>query len=212
MSTKKLSNFQKAKLNNAGFEIVDYDAISIDFLDFEAPKQIQNAIFTSQNAVRSIFDKNIQIERAYCVGEKTKQLLKENGQKVIKMKKNASELSEFIKKRGQNEVFYFFSGTRRRKEIPESFKNSKKTLFEVKTYQTVLNPVAFDQNWDGILFFSPSGVQSYTQNNSIKNSIAFCIGVTTASEAKKHTNSIFIAAKTTIESVIEKAISTLQND
>ena len=60
---------------------------------------------------------------------------------------------------------------------------------------------------DGILFFSPSAVESYLTNNKIKNEVCFCIGTTTASalETKKIKN-IVIAETPTIEEVIEEVI------
>jgi uroporphyrinogen-III synthase len=213
LSTKILTEAQKNIFQNSEIEVVDYDAISIEFLDFEAPHFIKNGIFTSQNSVRSIISKNIEIEQGFCVGEKTRFLLEKNDLKVIKTIKNASELAHFIQKNYKNEVFYFFSGTRRRDEIPDSFKNSKNTLFEIKTYKTELNTVKFEQKWSGILFFSPTAVQSYVEKNVIANSLAFCIGQTTADEAKLHTkHTIYIADDTTVESVIKKTINTLKND
>jgi len=213
LSTKILTKTQKELFNDSGMDVIDYDAISIEFLDFEAPQFVKNGIFTSQNAVRSILGKNIQISNAFCVGEKTKQLLEENGQNVVKMYEYASELAEFIQNNYQNEEFYFFCGNRRKEEIPSSFKNSKNTLFELKTYKTDLNSMKFDQKWDGILFFSPSGVQSYAAKNSLGTTPVFCIGKSTAEEAKLHIKSpIYLADDTTIESVIKKAINTLKND
>lgn len=213
LSTKLLTEAQKILFQNTGLDVIEYDAISIEFLEFKTPISIKNAIFTSQNAVRSISSKNIQIENSFCVGKKTQELLVENGQNVVKMSEYASELGLFIQKNYQNEEFYFFCGDRRKEEIPASFKNSKNTLFEIKTYKTKLHSVKFDQKWDGILFFSPSGVASYTINNSIETTPVFCIGKTTAEEAKLYTKSpIYIAYKTTVESVIEMAINTLIND
>ena len=64
LSTKILTKTQKELFNDSGMDVIDYDAISIEFLDFEAPQFVKNGIFTSQNAVRSILGKNIQISRA----------------------------------------------------------------------------------------------------------------------------------------------------
>ncbi len=218
LSTKKLSESQKDLLLQAGCSLVQYDAITISFLDFDIPENAANAIFTSQNSVRAFFEKKHPekaktnfFKKAYCVGEKTSQLLEENGQKVSFCAKNSSELSDFILKSTKKDTFYYFCGSRRRDELPEKLKKGKMTLFEVKTYQTDLNPVNFDSIFDGILFFSPSGVQSFCSVNRIETAIAFCIGETTASEAKKHTNKIEIANCTTIESTIAKTVKILKN-
>ena len=52
------------------------------------------------------------------------------------------------------------------------------------------------------MFYSPSTVQSYRQENNAEP-IAFCIGETTAKEAKKHFKDVRIAKVPTVESVIE---------
>ena len=83
-------------------------------------------------------------------------------------------------------------------------------MFEVKTYKTVLKTKKFDQNWDGILFFSPSGVASYiSENKDQRNTHAFCIGQTTATSAKKYFKSVVVANSNTIQSVLEKTIAIL---
>ena len=73
-----------------------------------------------------------------------------------------------------------------------------------------LNLKKFESKFDGILFFSPSGVQSFTEQNRL-NSTAFCIGETTASKAKKHTHEIIIASKPSIENVIVKVVKKLKS-
>ena len=44
LSTKKLSPVQKDQLLQQGVHVVDYDAIAVTFLDFDAPEIIDNAI------------------------------------------------------------------------------------------------------------------------------------------------------------------------
>jgi len=212
LCTKKLSRSQKELLLNAGaFSLEEYNAIQIHTVPFEVPVLIENAIFTSQNAVCSIQNSEFRIQNCFCVGKKTKSLLEGNGQKVIKMTEYGSKLADFIVKYHKNETFYFFCGNRRKDDIPSILKNAKIELFEVKTYKTTLNKVKFDQKIDGILFFSPSGVESFTSENKLENAFAFCIGNTTAAEAKKHTQNVIVSNETTIESTILKAIETLKN-
>lgn len=212
LSTKKLKPHQRDLLLGSGFRLMEYDAITIDYLNTNVPTTIKNAIFTSQNAFNAIINKAISIRQCFCVGEKTKALLEKNGQKVIKTSKNASELGEFIQKNYQNEKFYFFSGTLRREEISASFENSKNTIFELKTYKTEINFKKFKQKWDGILFFSPSGVESFCNKNKIAEAVAICIGETTAKQARKYSENVVVANTTTIESVIAKAVHSLKNE
>jgi uroporphyrinogen-III synthase len=199
---------------------VEYNAIKIDFVPFKAPKTIANAIFTSQNAVIAVMGCELRVTNCFCVGEKTKSLLEENGQKVIKMTEYASELADYLIKNHKNESFHFFCGNIRSDEIPSKLKENNFYLEEVEVYKTTLNPKKFERQFDAILFFSPSGVQSFIEGNTnINNEIpafagktkAICIGTTTASEAKKYTKNVEISNITTVESVIAKAVKTLKS-
>ena len=89
---------------------------------------------------------------------------------------------------------------------------NKKTIGfkEITVYKTELNIQEFQQEFDGILFFSPSAVKSFTSKNTIGDSTAFCIGETTAAEAKKHTKNMQIATKPSIENVIVQVVKTLK--
>ncbi|MFT5102525.1 MAG: uroporphyrinogen-III synthase [Candidatus Latescibacterota bacterium] len=216
LSTKTLNLEQKQLILDANMEFSEYDAISITPISFKLAKIIKNGIFSSQNAIKSVdtYQKKLlfgNIENCFCVGDKTASLLKENGQYVVKIAKNASELAHFINKSYENEDFYFFCGSNRRDELPESIKNSKNRLFEVITYKIELNAIIFNQKLHKILFFSPSGVQSFISENGVNGALAVCIGETTASEARKHTSNVIISNETTVESVIEKAIELKSN-
>ncbi len=215
LSTKKLSVTQRELLLNSGLSLVEYDAINIEFIDFEAPAEIENAIFTSRNAVNSFFKDGVHsntIKNSFCVGKKTEAILLKNGQNVVKTAQNASELALFITKRHKNDAFLYFSGSRRREVLPETLKKAKIDVFETKTYKTELKTMKFDQKWDGILFFSPSGIESFVLENNMANSTVFCIGETTAAEAKKYTSNVIVANSTTVESVIAKAVKALKEN
>ncbi len=215
LSTKKLSISQKELLINAGVSLVEYNAIKIEFIPFNFPSIIKNAIFTSQNGVKSFF-KNINssaVENCFCVGEKTKAQLQENGQKVIKMTEYASELAQYLVENHKNDHFHFFCGNIRSEEISSKLKENDIIFEEIEVYKTTLNPKKFDRQFDAIMFFSPSGVRSLCQEHrNLTNSKAIfvCIGTTTALEAKKHTENVVISNSTTVESVIAKAAKILK--
>ncbi len=202
LSTKKLTIAQKELLLNTGISFVEYNAIQIEFLESIVEADIQNAIFTSKNAVRAIINSGMNISNCFCVGENTKRLLEENGKKVIETAQNASNLAEIIIKNYKDDSFLFFCGNLRRNELPDLLNQNNIELKEQIVYKTHQNLKKFDRSFDGILFFSPSGIQSYVEENKMNDSIAFCIGKTTASEARKHTKNIIIANKPTVENVI----------
>lgn len=220
LSTKKLKENQRSLLLNAGVSLVEYNAIKIDFETFEIPVNIENAIFTSQNGVNSFFD-NMSlnnealldlnaIENCFCVGEKTKMLLEENGLKVTKMTEYASELVEYLVKNHKNDTFHFFCGNIRSDEIPSKLKGNNISFKEIVVYRTSLNPKKFERHFDAVLFYSPSGVRSFVEVNKLNNAKAICIGTTTAEEAKKYTANVQIANTTTVESVIAKTVKILK--
>lgn len=210
LSTKILKLNQRSLLVHAGISLVEYNAINIEFLPFEVPKKVNNAIFTSQNAVLSIQGSKFEIENCFCVGEKTKALLEEKGYKVVKMTEYATELSAYIVGNHQDDYFHFFCGNIRSDEIPLRLEENNIGLEEIVVYKTTLNPKKFDRVFDAILFFSPSGVRSYCQENNPEDHTVFvCIGTTTASEAKNFTDNVIIANSTTVESVIAKAVKVL---
>ena len=82
LSTKILSPLQKAPFEKAGISLEEYNAINIDFSSFALDLELDNYIFTSQNAVRGflrVFDdlplpekrKEALEKNCFCVGMKT---------------------------------------------------------------------------------------------------------------------------------------------
>src|SRR5690606_37559246 len=133
----------------------------IEFVDFEAKERIKNAIITSQNTVNALLHKKVEIENCFCVGEKTKAMLKANGLEVKVMTDYGKELAEIIVKDYAEEAFTFFCGNLRRDELPTMLKENNVPFDEIEVYRTVLKPKKFDRSFDGVLFFSPSAVESF---------------------------------------------------
>ena len=63
-------------------------------------------------------------------------------------------------------------------------------------YQTINLPHTIEQQYHGILFFSPSAVQSFFQKNKLRDAtILFAIGNTTANEIKKFTDKKIVTSE-----------------
>ena len=79
---------------------------------------------------------------------------------------------------------------------------------EIEVYQTNMIHHTVEKNYDGILFFSPSAVQSFFSTNKLNDkTILFAIGNTTASAIKKYsTNKIIVADEAGKSNLVEKAI------
>ena len=211
LSTKILAENQKQLLLNSGIGLVEYDAISIGFdnssLDAPIPR---NLIFTSQNGVKGFFTQYPEFQtrelNIFCVGDKTKAEILKNGYEVKASANNSEELAHLIVAEFREKEFLYICGSMRREELPRILKKETIAIKELEVYSTSLNPKKFDRKFEGVLFFSPSGVKSYCQENDLNSGTAFCIGKTTAAEAQKHTQNIIIANKPSIENVIVQAV------
>lgn len=210
LSTKILTLQQCQRLRNSGFDLSQFDFIKIDYCQFPLERVGDLLLFTSQNAVKSVLQHpkiaHLQSIPAVCVGEKTSSLLTENGFQVLDFKHYASQLGEIITQKYRRHRITFFSGNLRRDTLPDLLNDEGIFFEEIQAYQTILTPHKMTFDVDALLFFSPSGVQSYAQLNAFSTQICFCIGLTTAYEAQKYTNRIVISEKPTIDSLISSVI------
>jgi uroporphyrinogen-III synthase len=208
LATKKLTHNQKQFLLNAGFKVIDEDFINIQPIAFEIKNTNDILIFTSQNAVLNVLNyKNEFIHKpTICVGEKTKNILLENGFYVVCFQFEAEELIRSIENEYMNKSFTFFCGTSRLNTIPDFLNEKSITHQIIEVYETIETPVKIAPKMDGILFFSPSGVSSYIKEHKITNEICFCIGTTTATAIKPFAENIVIANQPSVENVIIQCI------
>ncbi|AOW08804.1 uroporphyrinogen-III synthase [Flavobacterium gilvum] len=211
LSTKILSSVQKEELIKEDFEVTEANFIKTKSSDFDLKEINDNLIFTSQNAVQSILlhPKNgeLKSKNVFCVGLKTKALLEENGFTVEVYVDYASDLAEIITLIYGKQSYTFFSGNLRKETLPKALKTAKVNFNEIQVYETTLTPHKIKTKVDAILFFSPSGVESYLAENKIKNEICFCIGETTAEALEKTTRNIIVAEQPSVENVIEDVIA-----
>ena len=210
LSTKILLSDQKQALLKAGFSVTEANFIKTENSDFDLKEINDNLIFTSQNAAQSVLlhpkCEELKYKNVFCVGMKTKALLEENGFNVEVYLDYASDLAEIITLIYSKESFTFFSGNLRKETLPKALKEAKINFNEIQVYETTLTPNKIKTPVDGILFFSPSAIESYLKDNKIKNEICFCIGETTAEALDKITRNIIVADRPSVENVIEDVI------
>ncbi|WP_269241001.1 uroporphyrinogen-III synthase [Flavobacterium limnophilum] len=210
LSTKILLSSQKQVLLNAGFSVTEANFIKTENSDFDLKGINDNLIFTSQNAAQSVLlnpkCEELKSKKVFCVGMKTKALLEENGFNVEVYLDYASDLAEIITLIYSKESYTFFSGNLRKETLPKALKAAKVNFNEIQVYETTLTPQKIKTPVDGILFFSPSAIESYLKENKIKNEICFCIGETTASALDTITRNIIVADQPSVENVIEDVI------
>jgi len=207
-STKKLSELQKETLSHT-IGVKDSDFIKIRFNRIppkEVKRELENVVITSQNGVEAVLNsfskEELNFKNIFCVGRRTKKLIEKRIGKVTHVSKNALKLAEYISKETEiKEVTYFCSNVRL--DTLSSFLQANDiVVHEVEAYKTMLSPVKVDDSVAGVLFYSPSGIQSYLEENNT-NKTAFCIGETTAVEARKHFNTVEVANTPSVDNVLE---------
>ncbi len=209
-STKNLSISQTSKLaSNIGITQSDFITIKYNRIKPIAVKNtLENVIFTSQNAVESVLNSfsktELDFKNIYCVGRRTKRLIEKNIGKVAHVENSAEKLANYIVENVKSKEITFFCGNKRRNELPDILVKNDFNIQEIESYKTISTPNKIDKKYKGILFFSPSGIESFLTENSENEEIAaFCIGETTASEAKKHFKKVIIAKLPTSENVLK---------
>lgn len=183
----------------------------ISFIETEPVKSIEleekisqlsqkniTVVFTSMNAVEAAKEYLSQIPGwlIFTMGQTTKELVKESfGEKsIIGTADNASALADTIIEKGEKEIF-FFCGDQRRDELPGKLKEKNIKIEEIVVYRTNPSAKKISKKYDGILFFSPSAVDSFFSINSINNDVVlFAIGNTTANVIRERTNNQIIIA------------------
>ena len=211
LSTKKLLPNQKQLLLDANFHLIEEDFIKTTFLSPLLEGLGEALIFTSQNAVESILQhpkcNELKSKNVFSVGMKTKDLLTQNGFNVIAYTGYASDLAEIISLIYSKESYTFFCGNLRRAILPNTLKENGITFNEIEVYETNITSKKITNKLDGILFFSPSAVESYLKLNTIKDEMCFCIGETTAESLEnKKIKNIIIADKPSVENVISDVL------
>ena len=202
LSTKILRPSQRRRFVDLGVDYIEHNFISIELLPFNEEIPNKPLIFTSQNAVHAVLNSlKKETYECYCVGEKTKQLLIENGQKVLKTTSNATDLGNFLANLAQKQSFLFFTGNERRPAIESALKRGPHTLEIREVYKSSPTSKALGNN-QGILFFSPNGVKSYLQTNALNDQQTFAIGTTTANALEKYTSHIIIARQPSVEHLL----------
>lgn len=176
-------------------------------------------VFTSMNAVEAVaeyIDEEKPDWTIYCMGQTTQQLVKKyfGEERIGGTGDNAADLAELVAEEAYTEDVIFFCGDQRRDELPDLLRNNDMEVTEVIVYHTIATPHVINKNYNGILFFSPSAVNSFfSVNKTPGTATLFAIGNTTAAAIKKYSNgNIITAEKPGKDSLVEKAINYFVNN
>ena len=207
-STKKLTNDQVAKFHD---DVVAQSNDSVKINPNRLTKsivrnEIENVIITSQNAVEALLTNfsavELQFKNIYCVGRKTKRLIEKRIGKVKHYEQYAKDLANHMVEFMDGSEATFFCSNLRLDTIPNILEENNIKVNEVEAYETKFDAEKVEGDLDGVMFYSPSTVQSFLKQNKAKG-IAFCIGETTATEARKYFEEVRVAKVPLVESVVE---------
>jgi uroporphyrinogen-III synthase len=209
LSTKELASTQTDLFNkDIGVEMSDFITVRYNRLKPNLLKNsIENVVITSQDGLDALLQNFSQSEllfkNIFCVGRRTKRKIERQISKVTHVENTAKELGQYlIKQKGIEEVTYF-CGNNKNDDLTNVLTQNNITVNAIEVFRTLLNQRKFDKKFDGILFYSPSGIESYLVDNKNKDAVAFCIGASTDVAARKHFKKVEVAKLPTIESLIK---------
>jgi uroporphyrinogen-III synthase len=224
LSTKVLEPALVTKAREKGIAITEQDAIKVqpmltkekwDEIFSLLQKEVQHAVFTSSNGVISLkkylntYVNPLPVQwKIFCISGKTAELLQEDEElfgTISGTAPHGAGLAQVIVENGANEVL-FFSGNRRRDELPALLKEAGVQVHEVVMYETIDTPVEAKGDYDAVLFFSPSAVQSFFSVNQLKeNTVCFAIGQTTADSLSQFTtNPVYLSKEPSQEALLNE--------
>jgi len=207
-STKSLSESQtKLFHNNIASESSDFIKVRSNRIAPKVVKDgIENVIITSKNGVEALLDnftkEELNFKNIFCVGRRTKKMIQQKIGPVNHTEKNAERLAEYLSKEMKGNSVTYFCSDLRLDTLSKILTENKIEVNEVEAYKTMYSPELVSESIDGMLFYSPSAVNSYLQKNTT-DKVAFCIGASTAKEAQKYFEKVEVAQIPTVESVIE---------
>lgn len=172
------------------------------------------AVFTSMNAadvVISLLNGAKPGWKLFSIGNTTYKTLASyfGEQSIIDTANSAHSLAEIIIKKAAPDKLVFFCGDQRRDELPEMLSHHHVALEEVVVYRTIELNNKIQGIYQGILFFSPSAVNSFFAGNSIAQDVTiFAIGETTAETIRRYCNNeIIISEEPGKEELLKKVLS-----
>lgn len=192
--TTQLSKKKLAALNSGSFTIETRPFIGFEYVipavwRRQIPDKTDAWIFTSKKAVKALKPvvRELKIPpNIFAVGSKTGEKLEKLGLKVtIPNEFNAASLAQKMQGLELKNAVHF-CGNLKAVDLNKLL-GAETKLTSVEVYRTKLktHKVNTDQ-YDGIVFMSPSAIDSFMKENSIESkTVVFCIGPTTEEAAQE---------------------------
>lgn len=174
--------------------------------------QRANIVFTSAHSVRAVArfaHVGNMPWRIYCLAQATKDAVKKYfpALDIAGVANDAAELAQLIITEGVKEVC-FFCGAQRMNTLPDALANAGVGMEEYVVYNTDEVHHKMNRSFNGVLFFSPSGVQSFFASNAVTpDAVLFAIGNTTAAAIReKSNNEVVVSTVASKAAVLNTAV------
>lgn len=200
----------KVKLDAHAF--IDIDAVTNQLDRIKELSQLQiTAVFTSNNAAR-ILDLALHgqkpIWKVYCMeGATCRRVSRWLGEACIAgTGTDSAQLAQNIINARESSIT-FFCGDQRRPDLPELLSAAGIAIEEIIVYKTILTPVTIIKEYDAILFYSPTGVESFFMKNTLEAStVLFAIGNTTAAAIRERCNNEIVVGAYPDKALLVKSV------
>ena len=217
LSTKVLDPALVKSLESYGLQVTQFDFIK---KTIRVQKNIASLtlhpviVLTSKTAVQAWIRISEELPQAvlqfpvYCLANATQTAARAHGLNIHGVAPDAGSLAELILKDPSIKSITFVCGNLRRDELPNKLKSKGIQVLEIEAYQTEYTPAKSIQPYHGVLFFSPSAVDSFLRLNSIGLTVAFCLGKTTAEHCRAvGFSEIQVADSLTPESLVQTVLN-----
>lgn len=171
-------------------------------------------VFTSMNAVAAVtdvLDGHVPEWSIYCIGHRTAELVESyfGSSAVAGTADHVIALADLIIENGHTDEVTFFCGNRRRDELSEKLEAQDIIINEIVVYETKNIEHYVTEKYDGVLFFSPSAVDSFFKKNKPEPSaVLFAIGTTTQRTIQQYCkNKIIVSRVPGKNHLIEEAVA-----
>ena len=214
-STKALSLTQRKALSpNIQIDMDDFVKIRNNRLKPSVfNKTLNNVLFTSPDAVTAILSNfspaEFDMNNIYCAGRKTKRLIEKHIGKVKHYESSSEKMAEVLVSEIKPKKIAYFTGNDEG-EVLEKLASGGIEVEEIECYRIVLSSKKINPKYTGILFFGTKTIESFLLKNSADDFTAFCIGESTAAEAKKHFKKVVTAKIPTVDSILETVNKTYE--
>ncbi len=188
LSTKQLTETELIHAYSLSLEVSCRDVIRTQAIPFTIPNagSFDSVAFTSANALKYFLSDEqtyvfLKQKTIFSISGKTKQTLAAQGFQTAATADNSQQLAELITQFTVKSLLHPCSKIKLN-DLENGLSKSAINYIPLPVYETHFIEAKIDaEGYDALLFFSPSGVESFLKQNVIPaKAICCCIGETTA--------------------------------